>query len=367
MTSAARQIEQPHAAHDLVSFFQPIINVKRGRVAGFEALARRPFGTGASAPLDILAALDTDGLFALFCRSLKQGIRLCEDLGPAHAELFISINVEASIIMRGDFAEVLRFILSASDFEPSRVNLEILEGMAIADAAAMVAAIQELKAIGVSIALDDVGSAYASLTNIKDLPVDALKLDQTFARGLADRPYDLQFVWSLVGLARGLNKRLVVEGVETMEIYDALSILDVEFIQGYAIARPMPAAAVPGWIEGFGVPMPDRTPRTLLGAYASHLMVVEACRVLACQPLPVQWKDEAKDPHACAIGRFFDQRGWHDGACGLAHKRFHRVLAAYRTDRDAWERAADEFRDALAIAIAGGENDAAGTRVPKVV
>ncbi len=211
-----------------------------------------------------------------------------------------------------------------------------------------------IRDLGIRVALDDIGSAYSSLINLRDLPVDMMKLDQSFARGLGQRPRDLHFVLSLQGLAHSIGKHLVVEGVETIEIRDALRVLGVELGQGYGIARPMPAEAVAAWATGCRIRHAgsDLTPTSLLGAYAGHLRVVEACRTLMGQPLPVSWKKASKDPHACSLGVFFDAHGLHDTAYGRAHRRFHEVMALCTSDPARWRAAADGFQRELERALA---------------
>jgi hypothetical protein len=144
-----------------------------------------------------------------------------------------------------------------------------------------------------------------------------------------------------------------VEGVETADIHDALRVLGVDLGQGYAIARPMPLEAVGPWLAARRprAPDPDPVPNCLLGAYAGHLKVVETCRVLRNQSLPLAWRRESRDPHACAIGRYFDRQGTHETPYGLAHKAFRSVIGAYGKDPGAWQASADRFRAALTSAI----------------
>ena len=156
---------------------------------------------------------------------------------------------------------------------------------------------------------------------------------------------------SLLGLARGLDKTLVVEGVETMAIVDALVILGVEYIQGYAFCRPLPEAKLKHFIRSWKPERASKTPRSLLGTYASHLNVVETCRLLGNQPLQIQWKEESKNPHSCEIGKYFDSVGLHETDFGEAHKRFHQVMSAYESEPKTWEAAAEAFRHALVVAI----------------
>ncbi len=210
----------------------------------------------------------------------------------------------------------------------------------------------DLHGEGIRIALDDVGSGYSSLNRLRELRVvDKIKLDQAFVRGMAAEPEGMHFVSAMMSLARGLHEGLIVEGVETPEIMQALSVIGVEDAQGYAIARPMPACALAEWLAGW-VPKPvEREPTSLLGAYAAHLAIVEAFRALANQPLKFHWDKTLHDPHACSIGRFFDANGLHETDYGEAHKRFHAVMDQYSTNPVVWEKAASDLWRGLQRAI----------------
>ncbi len=341
-------------AERVVAYYQPIYGILEGRVVGFEALARLRADGALLMPAEFLHTLDTENSLELFNAMLVEGIVLIEELGSAGHDLYVTINVNASLLLHRDFVEIVRFTVACHDASPDRLVIEILEGEAIADVPAMVQVIRRLKALGFSVALDDVGSAYASLIHIKDLPVDVLKLDQDFSRRLESRPEDLQFISSMLGLARALNRRLIVEGVETAAVLEALTILGVEYVQGYAIARPMEGSAVVSWLESATFPSSDAEPESMLGVYAAHLTIVEACRVLANQPLRLRWHEDAADPHRCKIGRFFDRHGLHGTGFGRAHKRFHCSLALDDESGRAWRAAAEDLRQHLLRALLRG-------------
>lgn len=331
--------------------FQPIESLMTGAIVGFEALARLRIGDAVILPADFIPGLDQTDLLWLFCDMLGSAITFLASLAPSRPELYVSVNVETSLLLTDGFFETLQCTLDRYGYAGKNLVLELLEGDEIVDFAQMHDCLSRVRKLGFSVALDDIGSAYSSLINLRDLPIDVIKLDQSFARGLSDRPEDLHFVLSFLSLARGLGKRLIVEGVETAAIHDALRVLGVEQGQGYAIARPMLPQDVAGFLAERAPRQPDRTPRTLLGAYAGHLLVVETCRVMMNQPLQIAWKEESKNPHSCSIGKYFDRSGLHDTEYGMAHKRFHEVMACYETDMPLWQRGADDFRNALQRAI----------------
>ena len=349
----------------VTAVFQPIETLRTGACRGFEALARLDCAGVSVAPDDFLSHLDDDGRLALFGTMLGQSIALMKSLGSAADGLYVSINVEISLAASEYFVDVLQYFLERYDFSGENLVLELLENEDIKDLVRLKSCLSAVKALGLQLAIDDVGAGYASMTRIRELPIDMFKLDRGFCLGLEQRPSELMFVISMLGLARGIGKPMIVEGIETPEVYDALRVLGVECGQGYGIARPMLAAEVASWIAGRVLRVPDPTPTCLLGAFASHLTVVEACRNLRHQPLPVAWLPEAvRDPLNCVIGHLFGARGWHDTPFGAAHRQFHGVLEHYAADPARWEAGAARFSSSMAVAIAADPR-AMGCAAPK--
>ncbi|MCJ2116539.1 EAL domain-containing protein [Methylobacterium sp. J-001] len=333
--------------------FQPIENLQTGEIVGLEALARLALGDQLLSPASFLPGLSLTDRTALFREMLRQAIALQGALPCSGSERYVAVNVEVPLVLSDGFLHLVHSVLDQyGPVGEGAIVLELLEGHATTDCARMSKRLHAIRALGIRVALDDIGSAYSSLINLRDLPVDIMKLDQSFARGLGDRPRDLHFALSLQSLARSIGKRLVVEGVETVEIRDALRVLGVDLGQGYGIARPMPGEAVAAWLAGRPeIGDFDKTPTSLLGAYAGHLRVVEACRTLMGQPLPIAWEEASKDPHACSIGVFFDRQGLHETVFGRAHKRFHEVMALYEADPRGWHNGAEDFRQELERAL----------------
>ena len=340
----------------VVPLFQPIYALGRGQVVGFEALARLVDREALVMPSQFLPSLDAEDLLRLFRTMLTRSMSFLRTLGP-RGHLYVSVNVNASLVQRASFADLVAFLLDEQGGRPDRLVLEILESEAIDSLEAMATSIRRLQSLGIRVALDDIGSAYASLTNIKDLPVNIVKLDRSFSRLLADRPLDLHFVGSMVGLARRLGRTLIVEGAETPDVVDALRMIGVAYAQGYALGRPMPESAVPHWLSTSEARPAAGGPRTLLGAYAAHLTFLETCQLLAVQPLPVRWQEGADDPHRCGIGRFLDRAGLHDTDVGKAHKRFHQKLGS-DDGSGSVEQAAANLGDAFVIALKASVSEA---------
>ncbi len=260
-------------AEDAVAYFQPILSLRDRRLIGVEALARLRDGNRILSPSEFLPLLGLKERLELSRLMLVQGLALLKKLDAVGMQLELSINVDPDVLLDQDASARLVEAISTTTIEPHRVTLEILENGDFLSVPAARERLLTLKAIGARIALDDVGSAYSSLLRLKELPVDKIKLDQGFVSDLHEKPGNLVFVQSVLALAHGLGAQLIVEGVETETILDAMSALDVEAVQGYAIARPAPADVFLGWAQEWtpATNLVRRQAHTLLGAYAAHL------------------------------------------------------------------------------------------------
>ena len=349
----------------LVNYYQPVVNLQSGAVLGFEILTRLMRGPTIIPPGMFLSNLDEAELETLLFASLRRGLRLLASVADTHPDVFVSVNVTPSVMLRPGFSGTLLDMLEISGIAMNRLTLEILENDEFLSLPAARSILGNLHGHGICIALDDVGTAYSSLNRLRELPmVRKIKLDQSFIRGIEAEPAGLHFVAALISLARSLHDELIVEGVETPAILQALTVLGVEGAQGFAIARPMPAGNVAQFLAAWHPGQGNRAPQTLLDAYAAHLNIVESCRALMNQPLPFTWSKTARDPHACAIGRFFDRAGLHETEFGQAHKRFHAVIDQYQTNRDVWETNSFEMWRGLQHAIeAGNARDRIGSSV----
>lgn len=335
----------------LVNHYQPIVGLCSGEVSGVEVLGRLQYGDQTILPGAFLKDFGVPELDTLLFQSLRLGLETLQSCRHSHPGLTMAFNVSPALLSMRGFSRRVILALHTAGIDPGRITLEILEGDEFTFPTAASAEVEALREAGLSIALDDVGSAYSSLIRLRDLPVDVLKLDQAFVQHLLDKPNDLQFVNSMIVLARGLGKRLVVEGVENDDIVNALQVLGIDGAQGFAIARPMPLEHLAAWLAGHQAKPSERKPNCLLGVYAAHLVIVDTCQGIMRQPSRLTWPATIRDPHACTIGVWFDEMGLHSTPCGLAHKRFHEVITDYEQDPKNWDRIAGQFRDSVQAAI----------------
>ena len=239
---------------EFVLFYQPQVEMRTGRVLGFEALLRWEHPQqGIIAPLQFLPLIENTGLSARIGDwVISQALDHLAQWRRGGLDISVSVNVSARHLQEPDFAQRLAELL-ARHREPlaPHLHLEILETVAHADIEATSALLARCRSIGVRFALDDFGTGYSTLTYLKRLPVDALKIDRSFVHQMLDDTQDRGIVEGVVGLARTFGCSVCAEGVESAAQARLLLDLGCEVGQGTGIAAPMPAAQVAGWIRDY--------------------------------------------------------------------------------------------------------------------
>ena len=251
---ALAELRHALEADEFVLYYQPKVDLTSGEIIGAEALIRWQHPSrGLLSPAQFLPHIDGSDLEQplgewVIATSLAQA----ESWQRAGLGLTVSANVSANHLLKPDFYESLAHALARHPAVPvARFELEVLETAAIADMAQAVAVLQRCRTLGVRFALDDFGTGYSSLTYLRKLPVDTLKIDQSFVRDMLTDPDDLGIVEGVIRLASAFNRQVIAEGVETLEHVTRLRELGCRFGQGYGIARPMPASALLAWAENW--------------------------------------------------------------------------------------------------------------------
>lgn len=242
----------------IVVRYQPLVSLQTGRMAGLEALTRWLQDGEELSPTRFLPSLGKLEREELGKFVLKAGLGQMAQWREMGLDLFLSINVTPEELGAPYFSDSFFAIMAGHPaVTPRTLVLEVLEVGELLEQDTVSANLQRLRRGGVRIALDDMGSAYASFMRLKNLPIDEIKIDQGFIRELPNRPQDLVFVDSLVNLGRSMNLTIVVEGVESAAHIALLREMDVQYVQGYAIARPMEPCSIAGFARTFTLPEGD--------------------------------------------------------------------------------------------------------------
>ncbi|WCE93162.1 EAL domain-containing protein [Acidithiobacillus ferriphilus] len=260
--------------------YQPLVALATGRVAGLEALTRWHREGREASPDQFLPSLGVREHQALGHFVLQTGLQQLAQWRDMGLDLFLSINVTPEELDQSGFADtVLSTLADYPGIPPDVLILEVLEIGEILEQEVAMGHLQRLRGAGVKIALDDVGSAYASLLRLKNLPIDEIKIDQGFIRELLNKPQDLIFVESLINLGLGMDVIIAVEGVESEAHIALLREMEVDYLQGYAIARPLEVGAVADFVHIFVLGAGDAD--TPLLALYQHLGWVHAAEEIA--------------------------------------------------------------------------------------
>jgi EAL domain-containing protein (putative c-di-GMP-specific phosphodiesterase class I) len=291
--------------------------MRHGTVAGLEALVRWEHPErGLLPPGEFLPIVEqTDIVCALGDWVLREALRQMEIWHGQGLSWPISVNIAARHFLRSDFVARLDEMLKIyPDIPAGHLELEIVESAALEDVDAMRAVIAGCHRLWIGFALDDFGTGYSTLTYLKQLGADTLKIDQSFVRELLIDKQGLSIVDGIVNLAAAFDAELVAEGVETAEHGSMLMRLGCDLAQGYAIAPPMPPAAVPGWAALYQ-PDPswqawtrsDRQVRdfSLLAAEVEHRRWVDLLVAAIDDPNAVIDRDQIIDGHRCGFARWY--------------------------------------------------------------
>jgi diguanylate cyclase (GGDEF)-like protein len=235
---------------EFVLHYQPKVNMRTGAVVGVEALIRWEHPErGLLSPGVFLPVIEKHPLSeALGSWVIRSALMQMNDWKRLGLTMPVSVNLSARQFQQQNFAmHLAEALASYPDLDAKCLELEILETSALEDIDTVAKIIQDCHHLGVLFAIDDFGTGYSSLTYLRRLPVETLKIDQSFVRDMLNDPDDLAIVKGVIGLAAAFHKHVIAEGVESVASGNKLIELGCDFAQGYIIARPMAGSQIPEW------------------------------------------------------------------------------------------------------------------------
>jgi diguanylate cyclase (GGDEF)-like protein/PAS domain S-box-containing protein len=227
---------------ELVVHFQPVVSIADGRVVGAEALVRWAHPTrGLLAPSHFIGLAEDTGLILPLGRvvleqACHQARQWRERFG---VPLVVSVNLSARQFQQKGLVEEIEEILVHTSVDPSQINLEITETLAMEDAERTIQVLTRLKKLGVKLSIDDFGTGYSALGYLANFPVDVVKVDRSFVERVEVDPVKSAIVSAVVNLSKAIGITTVIEGVETEEQLEHLRHIGAAMVQGYYFARPM--------------------------------------------------------------------------------------------------------------------------------
>jgi diguanylate cyclase (GGDEF)-like protein/PAS domain S-box-containing protein len=249
------EIEQALINNEFQLYYQPKVNMVTGDVFGAEALIRwiHP-EKGLIPPLDFLPLIDDTPLEIRIGEwVINEALEQLENWQHQGIKLEVSVNISSNHLLSPAFVIVLEKCLAKhSAIEAKYLQLEILESSALGDINKINHIIKTCQTrLGVNFSLDDFGTGYSSLTHLRSLPVDTIKIDQSFVRDILDDPSDYSIIDGVIALSKSFNRNVIAEGVESTAHGLMLLLMGCEQAQGYGIAKPIPAVAFVQWLSHY--------------------------------------------------------------------------------------------------------------------
>jgi diguanylate cyclase (GGDEF)-like protein/PAS domain S-box-containing protein len=228
-------------------FYQPIVTIADGHIAGFEALVRWQHPErGLLQPGEFIMVAEEMG--AIIQEACKQ-LRVWHQKFRAHSRVTMSVNISTTQLMRPDVVAGIDLILRNSGLYGKSLKLEVTESVLMENAQYASAVLEQLKSLAIAISIDDFGTGYSSLAYLRRFPIDTLKIDYSFVSRMLDDEESSEIVRTIITLAKNLGKDTVAEGVQTRSQFEALVALDVTMVQGYFIAPPLPKEVAESLLE----------------------------------------------------------------------------------------------------------------------
>jgi diguanylate cyclase len=236
--------------NQLLLHYQPKINLRTRAVEGVEALVRWLHPSDGLLPPDqfIELAEETGLIKPLTLWALHTALLQCRVWHQQGSALNMAVNLAADVVREPDLVEMVMAILQSSDALPEWLTLEITESAVMSDPKSARTMLGRLRNLGVRIAIDDFGTGYSSLGSLKDLPVDEIKINQSFVRGLTFDGPNAGIVRSVLDLGRNLGLKVVAKGAEDRETVELLESLGCECVQGFYFSKPLTPADFAAWL-----------------------------------------------------------------------------------------------------------------------
>ncbi|VIO69075.1 putative bifunctional diguanylate cyclase/phosphodiesterase [Bradyrhizobium ivorense] len=243
-----RDLERAIEADELFLVYQPFLDIRQGRITGFEALLRWQHPVrGLIPPSVFIPIAEESGLIHQLGEWVVR--RACAMLARWPDGIRIAVNFSAVQFQNVGILQTIVEALAEAKVAPDRLEIEITESMLISKYGAAPAILNSLLELGLTVALDDFGTGFSSLTYLRKLPFSRIKIDQSFIRDMLTQPDCAAIVKSVIGLAQELKIGVVAEGVETVDQLEYLRQTSCDEVQGYLIGRPMSASEIASMLD----------------------------------------------------------------------------------------------------------------------
>jgi EAL domain-containing protein (putative c-di-GMP-specific phosphodiesterase class I) len=227
--------------------YQPLVNLRTGRISAFEALSRwEDPQRGSVPPSTFIPMAEEVGLIGVIAERVLQ--RACAEAATWPQHISVAVNLSSAQFRSGQLVSTVQDALAASGLPPHRLELEITESLFLQDSEANLTILSQLADLGVKISMDDFGTGYCSLSYLRSFPFHKIKIDKSFIRDLSTKRSSVAIVRAVCELARSFGATTTAEGVETDDQLTQISAEGCTEVQGYIFSRPLPADEIPAML-----------------------------------------------------------------------------------------------------------------------
>jgi EAL domain-containing protein (putative c-di-GMP-specific phosphodiesterase class I) len=229
--------------NEFILFYQPKLNLSTGKITGVEALIRWDSPElGMISPFKFIPLAEETGLILQIGEwALREACKTAKQWQvQGYTPISVAVNLSPKQFRHKDIASLVASVLNETGLAPEYLNLEITETAVMDNVETAIQRLTEIKKMGVQISVDDFGTGYTSISYLKRFPIDVLKVDQSFIKGIPGSADDVAIVSAVIAMAHNLSMTVVAEGVETEEQMDYLAQHGCDVIQGYFISSPLP-------------------------------------------------------------------------------------------------------------------------------
>lgn len=223
--------------------YQPLVDAGTLGIAGAEALLRWSADEfGSVSPAEFIPVLESYGLIGTVGRwVLEQAVGQCAAWDRIRPDFIMNVNISYLQLLETDFVPFVERLLAQADVEPSRIVLEMTESYFVTDLEALRATFDQLRAIGIRLAMDDFGTGYSSLGLLSQSPADIVKIDRLFIKNIHVESFNRAFIDAVIDLCHSVDFEVTVEGVEERTELDTVRAIGADSVQGFLVSRPLPA------------------------------------------------------------------------------------------------------------------------------
>ena len=236
---------------EIKQHYQPILRTKNKKLWGFEVLSRWTHSElGEIIPTEFISIAEQSSLIKdLTLHMLDSSFKQFQVWSEVNQNFCLSVNLSVKDIQDADFSSKMELLLTKYSIDPAKVNLEVTESTMMSDSKRAYDVMTELNSLGLSISIDDFGTGFSSLSYLKQLPTQSLKIDRTFVSNMLEDENDAVIVRSTIDLAHNMGRTVIAEGVENKDTFDILEILGCDFVQGFYMCGPLPVERVADYLS----------------------------------------------------------------------------------------------------------------------